>query len=371
MPRRPILVIAGLALGVALIGAASGAPRQSSAAAAPLPAQAAAPTPVPSSQAPASASTGTASADPEADTTSASINLHAGFILDPYILPVVGNGQTAASTLKEGCNGFVGAAPDVTIHWSGEAEQLSYFVYSDGDPVLVVRQPDGSILCNDDAGLATTQPLVVVKTPAEGAYEIFVGAARRDEPALGVLGVTAMSLDDATLADLDLRPMLTRRGRPQEQPAPRLDPAALLTGRPAIFGARTLQPGFEPVRTFAAGGGDIAAFTVQDKQLVCAGFVGLVPSYSFTWQGESEPIRLFFEARKDSSLAVITPDQQVLCNMNAGKDNLNPALDIAEPSAGRYKVYIAGMEPNGVVAGRLTITSAVGAAPAVLTPAVQ
>ena len=55
----------------------------------------------------------------------------------------------------------------------------------------------------------------------------------------------------------------------------------------AIFGSADLQSGFKPVQAFAAGGGDIAAFRVEDKKLACAGFVSAVPSYSFTWTGQA------------------------------------------------------------------------------------
>lgn len=309
--------------------------------------------------------------DPVDDTTRATIDLSAGFIMDPYLLPVIGAGDVAAGDLVEGCNGFVDTDPDVVVNWSGETPQLSFFVYSDGDAALVVEQPDGSILCNDDAGLNTVDPLVVIENPAEGAYRIRIGAARQGEPALGFLAATSMVMDDVMLADLDLRPMLTRRERPRVQPLPRLDPSTLLTSRPGIFGAATLEPGFEPIQRFAAGGGAVPAFSFEDEQLACAGFVSLVPSYSFTWSGDAEALRVFFEAREDSALAVVTPDNQLLCNRSASEDNLNPALDIPAPDLGRYKVYIASMEPDNVVTGRLTITGDVDAVPATLAPAAE
>ena len=320
---------------------------------------------------PAAQDVATAPGDPASDTTRATVNLTAGFILDPYLLPVIGAGDVAAGDLLEGCNGFVGAAPNVVVNWSGEAERLSFFGYSDSDPVLVVQLPDGSFVCNDDAGLNTVDPLLVVEDPAEGAYQIHFGTARAGQPALGFLGVTAIDMDDAMLADLDLRPMLTRRARPQPQPLPRLDPATLLVSRPGIFGASALQSGFEPISTFAAGGGDIPAFSFEEGELVCAGFLSLIPSYTFSWTGDEAMLRVFFESREDSALAVITPDNQVLCSMNAAEDNLNPALDVPTSLVGRYKVYIASMAPDDVVIGRLTVTSDSKAAPAILAPAAQ
>ena len=169
---------------------------------------------------------------------------------------------------------------------------MNLFVYSDDDAVFAVQQPDGSFVCNDDAGTATVDPLVTIKNPAAGAYKVHVGTAKKDQPALGFLAVTQMSLDDAKLAALDLAPMLRRRERPRPQALPQLDPKALLLRRSAIFGSTELQPGFKPVQAFVAGGGDIAAFNVEDKKLTCAGFVSAVPSYSFTWTGKAQGIRL-------------------------------------------------------------------------------
>ena len=36
--------------------------------------------------------------------------------------------------------------------------------------------------------------------------------------------------------------------------------------------------------------------------------------------------------------------------MNAATDNLNPVVDIPAPAAGKYRVYVAGMQPNTVAA---------------------
>ena len=120
------------------------------------------------------------------------------------------------------------------------------------------------------------------------------------------------------------------------------------------------------MQVFAAGGGDIAAFRMEDKKLACAGFISAAPSYSFTWTGKPQALRLFFEAQGDSALAVVTPDGQVLCGMNAAPDNLNPVVDVAAPAAGQYRVYVASMTPNTVTPGRLTITGDLKANPKAL-----
>ena len=60
---------------------------------------------------------------------------------------------------------------------------------------------------------------------------------------------------------------------------------------------------------------------------------------------------------------MVTPDQKVLCGMNSAAGNLNPVVDIAAPSPGQYQVYVAAMQPDTVVGGRLTITGDLKAHP--------
>ena len=89
----------------------------------------------------------------------------------------------------------------------------------------------------------------------------------------------------------------------------------------------------------------------------CAGFVSLVPSYTFSWDGSGN-LRVLFEANsKDSTLGVVTPDGTVVCNDNVATDNLNPALTLSDAVEGDYKVYIGSHIPNEIALGQLTITS--------------
>lgn len=369
MSRKHVPLVAGLVLcgGLAVILIALGALSANAAGSQ----QAATPTPV-AVIGRQTVITTTLSANPADDLTTATLDLHAGYIMDPYLLPVVGKTEMTASSVVSGCNGFVGTMPSVTVNWDGKTDQLNVFVYSDNDGVLAIQKPDGSFVCNDDAGPSTVDPLVTLKAPVPGAYRIHVGAAKQDQPTLGFLAITQASLDDARLAELDLGVMLRRRARPQVQPLLQLDAKKLLTGRPAIFGSSELQADFKPVQAFAAGGGEIAAIRLEDQKMVCAGYLTAVPSYSFTWTGKPQALRLFFEGLKDSSLAVVTPDQKVVCGMDSATGNLNPAVDITSPAAGKYQIYIASMAPNTVVGGRLTITGDVKATPAVLpSPAGQ
>jgi hypothetical protein len=298
--------------------------------------------------------------DPKADKTAVTVDLQAGFVLDPFLLPVVGNGDRAANSVESGCSGYIDVKPDVTVNWSGVSNQLSFFVYGDDDAVLLVEQPDGSVLCNDDAGLDTVQPLVEIPAPAAGEYRVYVGSAEQGKPALGALGITQAKIDAATLAELDLTPLLRRHV--YRAPAVQLDPNRL-PDLPAITGHGTkLTPDFGTVRVLVAGGGDIAALLRDGDQLTCAGFVNPIASYHITWTGKSEDLRLFLESRSDSSLFVVTPDKKVLCGAGTA-DNPHPIVDIMGTTPGDYRVYVANTEPNKLVAGRLTITEDMQAEP--------
>lgn len=88
------------------------------------------------------------------------------------------------------CSGLVSLTPNYAFDWSGETETLSLFVEADGDTTLLVRTPDGSLLCSDDASADTLNPLVVISEPSDGRYLVWVGRINPTEPIGGVLTIT-------------------------------------------------------------------------------------------------------------------------------------------------------------------------------------
>ena len=123
-----------------------------------------------------------------------------------------------------------------------------------------------------------------------------MGTAAKDQPALGFLAITQATWTTPSWPARS--PTCCGAGSgPGRRPCRSSIPDA--ADRPAAhLRSAELQAGFKPVQAFAAGGGDIAAFRVEDKKLVCAGYVSAVPSYSFTWTGKPQAIRLFLEARR-------------------------------------------------------------------------
>ena len=120
-----------------------------------------------------------------------------------------GGGPVEASTLSEDCTGYVAANPSVTVNFQGEAGLLRAFFYSDGDPTLVVRTPDGAYLCGDNTNSLILDPTVEITKPVTGTYDVWVGSTVATDLVPGFLVFTTRSDMDAaklTLGSLVKRP---------------------------------------------------------------------------------------------------------------------------------------------------------------------
>ena len=123
----------------------------------------------------------------------------------------------------------------------------------------------------------------------------------------------------------------------------------------------------DPVVQEVTSEGDIPAFEAPTNNLRCTGFVSDTPDYVFEWSGETDVLRLFFEGDGDATLIVATPDSGFVCNDDAyAYGTLNPLVDILNPAAGRYSVFVGHLNPAEPVSGSLTIIESTETAPAVL-----
>lgn len=88
-------------------------------------------------------------------------------------------GLTDASSLGEGCIGSIASDPDHVMTLSAAIPNLRIFATAGEDITLVIQQPDGSYICNDDTeGL---NPLVTQDSFAAGEYKIWVGSYSTEE----------------------------------------------------------------------------------------------------------------------------------------------------------------------------------------------
>jgi hypothetical protein len=104
-----------------------------------------------------------------------SISLSGGFSPDPYVIDVLAGGNLEAeSAADQSCRGYVTQAPDVELIFEPGALDLYISALSDNDTTLVINDPSGNWVCNDD-GSSGVNPGIHFENPQAGAYHIWVG----------------------------------------------------------------------------------------------------------------------------------------------------------------------------------------------------
>lgn len=110
-----------------------------------------------------------------ADPNYGAVALEAGFDGDPRVTALQAGGDLDASTLGNGCSGYITDAPDLRLNYTAGELPLIVSVASSADTTLVVNGPDGRWTCDDDGGRAGSNPSVRFERPQSGRYEIWVG----------------------------------------------------------------------------------------------------------------------------------------------------------------------------------------------------
>jgi hypothetical protein len=126
------------------------------------------------------------------------VELYPGFDPDPYTVDIVSGGAVDVATLGIGsdCSGYATTAPDFRVVLDGDSEMVRIFFVPDDpghDATLIVSDPDGDWLCNDD--YSGWDPMVVVEPAEAGTYDIWVGSYSTDELILGTLYITELDYE--------------------------------------------------------------------------------------------------------------------------------------------------------------------------------
>ena len=297
------------------------------------------------------------------------IDLAAGFPLDPTFVSVNGGGEVDASLLGQDCKGFINRNPVATVNWTGDTDLLRAFFYSDSDSTLVVLTPDGKLVCNDNANEQLLDPVVEIKDPAPGKYRIWVGTAANRQRIPGILVLTTkpeLNLDTFELAKLVRRPTIPVT---LAKPAPQVAAEAVKKElEAAVLTAPVLKPG-APLTANVTAAGDVPLFQFPLTK-TCGGLVAAKPSFVFKVAGTPTQVNVLFEGDADATLLVIGNDlKTVECNDDAEAGaNINPLVTLANPAEGVYAVYVGRLDPTKPVTGKLTVTDDAEAKPAVLAP---
>jgi hypothetical protein len=285
---------------------------------------------------------------------------------DPYIVDNITAGGDVDIAAVNGaglrvpggadCIGYFPAAPSFVFALSVGMPYLRLFFIGepDSDAVLIVQMPNGLWYCGDDS-FGTLDPTVtIIGNTASGLVRAWVGSFRASQRSSGRLFITQGS---ASPIDPD------RAGRVlfPDLPAPPIDDLDLIVHPPALdldappnAAEIALAAGFEPdpytIRAFAGGSLDAAAIAAG-----CRGAITPEPDIRLTWTGETALLRVFFISEGDAALVIRTPDGRFLCSDDAF-GLLTPSIDMAQPAAGTYHIWLGSIAETISVPGTLYVT---------------
>ena len=101
------------------------------------------------------------------------VPLHAGFSPDPRVVSGTAIGEVQAKSIHRKCRGWISETPDYLLDADTAFFQLYVLGRSRADVLLVVRKPDGSVLCNDNRR-GTRDPMIRSDFPI-GSTQLWVG----------------------------------------------------------------------------------------------------------------------------------------------------------------------------------------------------
>ena len=101
------------------------------------------------------------------------VPLHAGFSPDPRVVAGTAAGEVPAKSIHRKCLGWISQTPDYLLEADTAFFRLHVLARSRSDVLLVVRKPDGSVLCNDNRP-GTKDPMIRSDFPL-GTSQVWVG----------------------------------------------------------------------------------------------------------------------------------------------------------------------------------------------------
>lgn len=118
------------------------------------------------------------------------VPLHAGFSPDPHIVEGTAIGEVLANSIHHKCKGWISEMPDYLLDANTAFFDLYVMARSRYDVLLVVRQPDGTVLCNDNRP-GTHDPMIRSDFPL-GTAQIWIGLKLEGATAAYRLGFSEM-----------------------------------------------------------------------------------------------------------------------------------------------------------------------------------
>jgi hypothetical protein len=137
--------------------------------------------------------------DPYEDSPSrfGEVPLHAGFSPDPRVVAGEALGEVRAKSIHRKCRGWIAKTPDYLLDADTAFFQLYVLARSRGDVTLVVRKPDGSVLCNDNRQ-GTKDPMLRSDFPI-GTTQVWVGVKEQGKSLAYRLGFSEVKWKSSSI----------------------------------------------------------------------------------------------------------------------------------------------------------------------------
>lgn len=303
---------------------------------------------------------GNASAQPSNFGT---IQLATGFQPDPSVANGTSGGARQASTMMQGCQGWIANTPDHILNLTTPFRWLRIFAESASDTTIVIQGPDGRVQCDDDT---FDRNPAIQSNFNPGQYRVWVGSYRQGENSAYQLKVTELqNVVPGAGGQVVVQPGNNNGsstqvcGRSVRGNAVCVDANAARSN----FGCRggrvpcDVRTGFTPDPMkfrLSAGGGrdpiDVSSLNLRDSadNSVCGrAFITPRPDFRFTFAaGDRFPLLRFYVITRngaDATLLVNTPDARWRCNDDSYGGRM-PTIDFRNPQPGRYDVWVGTYE---------------------------
>ena len=256
---------------------------------------------------------------------------------NPEAVRVNASGPIDAShaQLGQDCRGNVTALPTYVAEVTGAMPYLRFFTSGSGanvDATMLVLGPDGHWLCGDDDG-NSKEAFVEYTSAAPGTYRIWIGR-------YGAQDVAPTTLN------------ITRRVRDNH-----IDPGAAPSG-----GTAHIAPNFSPdPQSVEVAVGGLAELTRISGTVngSCHGVSSQAPTYAYELRATMPFVRFYVpEAPVDMTMAVQKPDGTWSCNDDSFNGQM-PTVDINNPTAGTYRVWLGVYRGTDQTRVRLNATHSI------------
>jgi hypothetical protein len=125
------------------------------------------------------------------------VPLHAGFSPDPRVVGGTAIGEVAASSIHRKCKGWISETPDYLLDADTAFFALRVLGRSHADVVLVLRKPDGAVVCNDNRNGAK-DPIVGSDIPI-GTTQVWIGVQEKGATADYRLGFSEVKWHSSSI----------------------------------------------------------------------------------------------------------------------------------------------------------------------------